>query len=100
VPLVLASNLDLIAPQLSKYFEVTPKTIYHWFTLWEIEGINDLVKVVRREELVAISKEDLKSLLVAPHSPELNLIEIFWRKIKKYNINIFLLLIIKSYKKL
>jgi transposase len=38
----VASNLGLIAPKLAKHFEVTPKTIYHWFNLWEKEGLAGL----------------------------------------------------------
>ncbi len=62
----MVSNLILIAPELAKYFEVTSKTIYHWFNLWEKEGI-EAIKHKQgqgcKKKLGTISKDDLKTLL-------------------------------------
>jgi transposase len=86
--ILLASNLGLIASQLSKHFEVTPKTIYHWFNLWEAEGIDGLKHKLGqgcKKKLAAISKEDLKNLLVANSQ---NLKEVLSILSSKYQIDV------------
>jgi transposase len=64
--ILLASNLGLIAPKLAKHFEVSTKTIYHWFNLWEKEGLAGLKHKQGqgcKKKLGTISKDDLRVVL-------------------------------------
>ncbi len=86
--ILLASNLGLIAPELAKHFEVTPKTIYHWFNLWEKEGLEGLKHKQGqgcKKKLGTISKDDLKNLLAANSQ---NLKEVLSILSSKYQIEV------------
>lgn len=86
--ILLASNLGLIAPELAKHFEVSPKTIYHWFNLWEKEGLTGLKHKQGqgcKKKLGTISKDDLKSLLAANSQ---NLKEVLAILSSKYQIEV------------
>lgn len=86
--ILLASNLGLIAPELSKHFAVTTKTIYHWFNLWDKEGLEGLKHKQGqgcKKKLGTISKDDLKSLLAANSQ---NLKEVLAILSSKYQIEV------------
>jgi transposase len=86
--ILVASNLGLMAPKLAKHFEVSTKTIYLWFNLWEKEGLGGLKHKQGqgcKKKLGTISKDDLKSLLAANSQ---NLKEVLAIGSSKYQIEV------------